>query len=161
MLEEVSKASCWWRLKIRSDGIPLQSLDSFEESLRRMLLQKYEKHWFVHEPMKGCGFRSLSYDVVVDPLLLKASEAAGIVDIATRLPRAIMFVNPGQVKVRLLDDRRYWNTSEGYDYETLETSPTKALNIETEQWTEPVSYAEKCRGVVSMAANTSLSVRAH
>mmetsp|Transcript_33375 Transcript_33375/g.65045 ORF Transcript_33375/g.65045 Transcript_33375/m.65045 type:complete len:134 (-) Transcript_33375:262-663(-) len=53
--------------------------------------------------MKGCAYRSLSYDSRVDPLLRKAAEEAGIKQSIEELlsgSRYIMFINPGAVKLR-------------------------------------------------------------
>ena len=42
--------------------------------------------------------RSIVHDARLDPVLENAAINAGITDIAQRLPRAVMWINPGEVK---------------------------------------------------------------
>mmetsp|Transcript_28061 Transcript_28061/g.49467 ORF Transcript_28061/g.49467 Transcript_28061/m.49467 type:complete len:150 (+) Transcript_28061:186-635(+) len=66
-------------------------------------MERCKGHWHVGNPLRGCAYRSLSYDSRVDPLLRKAAEVAGIKTSIEELlsgSRYIMFINPGSVKLR-------------------------------------------------------------
>eukprot|EP00471_Norrisiella_sphaerica_P000553 CAMPEP_0184482586 /NCGR_PEP_ID=MMETSP0113_2-20130426/4158_1 /TAXON_ID=91329 /ORGANISM="Norrisiella sphaerica, Strain BC52" /LENGTH=168 /DNA_ID=CAMNT_0026862413 /DNA_START=234 /DNA_END=740 /DNA_ORIENTATION=+ len=79
------------------------ALQKFHTSLVEGLTKRCKGHWHVDNPMKGCAYRSLSYDNRVDPLLRTAAEKAGIKASIEELlsgSRYIMFINPGHVKLR-------------------------------------------------------------
>ena len=64
-----------------------------------------EGHWYPSEPRRGSGHRSVINDLTTDPLLASAALAARIRDIAARLPRAVIWINPGSVRVQVEGER--------------------------------------------------------
>uniref|UniRef100_A0A7S3YA80 Anti-proliferative protein domain-containing protein n=1 Tax=Lotharella globosa TaxID=91324 RepID=A0A7S3YA80_9EUKA len=109
MREEIQVAASWWTKEIKkkydakTNGP--EALEKFHASLADGLVKRCTGHWHVEDPMKGCAYRSLSYDSRVDPLLRKAAEEAGIKQSIEELlsgSRYIMFINPGIVFSNLL-----------------------------------------------------------
>ncbi len=49
--------------------------------------------------------RSIINDLTIDPLLVEAATAARIRDIRSRLPQAVVWVNPSVVKVKIEEER--------------------------------------------------------
>jgi hypothetical protein len=117
MLEEVTEAAKWWKLRLPS-SIAAHMAEKFQQQLIKLLTQKYDGHWHPKDRGRGSGFRTLSYDHRIDPILLQASEAAGIKNIERLLEssRFIMFVNPGEVKVKNVSNAdTFWDA----DVETI------------------------------------------
>lgn len=52
--------------------------EKFQTQLIKLIQQKYEGHWHPKDKKLGSAFRTISYDHRIDPILLQASEAAGI-----------------------------------------------------------------------------------
>lgn len=51
--------------------------------LQEFLYAHFNGHWYVEEPHRGCAFRSLTYaPPLVDSLLMRAAEGAGVRDAA-------------------------------------------------------------------------------
>jgi hypothetical protein len=117
MLEEITEAAKWWKLRLPS-SIAAHMAEKFQQQLIKLLQQKYDGHWHPKDRGRGSGFRTLSYDHRIDPILLQASEAAGIKNIERLLEnsRFIMFVNPGEVKVKNVSNAdTFWDA----DVETI------------------------------------------
>mmetsp|Transcript_17348 Transcript_17348/g.24264 ORF Transcript_17348/g.24264 Transcript_17348/m.24264 type:complete len:188 (-) Transcript_17348:281-844(-) len=108
MREEIEVAAGWWTKAIKKKlsshtSDPTDALEKFHKSLVEGLTKRCTGHWHIGNPMKGCAYRSLSYDSRVDPLLRRAAKDAGIkVSVEELLSgsRYIMFINPGTVKLR-------------------------------------------------------------
>mmetsp|Transcript_17349 Transcript_17349/g.24265 ORF Transcript_17349/g.24265 Transcript_17349/m.24265 type:complete len:109 (-) Transcript_17349:588-914(-) len=103
MREEIEVAAGWWTKAIKKKlsshtSDPTDALEKFHKSLVEGLTKRCTGHWHIGNPMKGCAYRSLSYDSRVDPLLRRAAKDAGIkVSVEELLSgsRYIMFINPG------------------------------------------------------------------
>mmetsp|Transcript_3999 Transcript_3999/g.9433 ORF Transcript_3999/g.9433 Transcript_3999/m.9433 type:complete len:180 (-) Transcript_3999:230-769(-) len=106
MREEIKVAASWWTKEIKkkyNGQSGSDAMEKFQTSLVEGLTKRCTGHWNVDNPLKGCAYRSVSYDCRVDPLLRKAIEDAGIKQSVEELlvgSRYIMFINPGAVKLR-------------------------------------------------------------
>lgn len=81
------------------------------------MTERYTGHWYEEDRLRGSGFRSISFDNRLDPVLVAAAKRAGIdskllsakeldtdvdkvmVKLLDRARGKIMFINPGEVKV--------------------------------------------------------------
>ena len=73
--------------------------------MRRGIINRCETRWYPDEPLRGSGLRSIINDLTIDPLLVEAAATARIRDIRSRLPQAVLWVNPSSVKVKMEDER--------------------------------------------------------
>ena len=110
-----------------------------------MLSEHYRGHWHPDEPHRGCAHRSLQYmpnTGGIDPLLIKAAEAAGVRDAAffrghNSEPDFVMWVNPGEVKLqRGRTQSHIW--SDGVE----PNNPYQKLRLKCEVTRLNVEYAE-------------------
>ena len=75
----------------------------FETALCSILEARYTGHWYPTRPLRGSGFRSISFENRIDPVLDEAGRQAGLSHVERHLESSrfhIMFINPGQVKLR-------------------------------------------------------------
>jgi protein Tob/BTG len=96
---EFTVAADWWASQLSSKFSHRQK-SAFAHTLSQNISKHCEGHWYPTEPERGSAYRSISNDHRVDPLLVRAAMTAGIEDIADSLPNAVVWVNPGCVKVR-------------------------------------------------------------
>jgi len=103
--EEVAQAAQWWSSKMRQHDLAISQVQAFETGVRNGLMNRCTGHWYPTEPLRGSGHRSLVNDISSDPIFLAAAAHVHIKDISGRLPRAVMWANPGSVKVQLENGR--------------------------------------------------------
>mmetsp|Transcript_496 Transcript_496/g.951 ORF Transcript_496/g.951 Transcript_496/m.951 type:complete len:169 (+) Transcript_496:59-565(+) len=106
MREEVMAAGRWWMENIDKSGLAEAHLTHFRSALEEQLLVKFDGHWYPNDPRRGSGFRAIVYDARIDNVLVNAADESGVPDIHDRAPRAIVWANPGEVKVCTLNDER-------------------------------------------------------
>ena len=107
--EEIHVAAQWWSSKLTQHDLANSEVQAFENAVRTGLQSKCNGHWYPNDPLRGSGHRSLVNDISTDPIFLAAAAEVRIRDIGTRLPKAVMWVNPSCVKVQL-DNGRYPET---------------------------------------------------
>mmetsp|Transcript_7786 Transcript_7786/g.15446 ORF Transcript_7786/g.15446 Transcript_7786/m.15446 type:complete len:163 (-) Transcript_7786:153-641(-) len=107
--DEIAVAANWWSRNMRQQGLSQIEVAAFEHALKYGLVNRCSGHWYVNEPMRGSGHRSVINDWSTDPVILEAAAAVRIRDITSRLPRAVMWLNPDSVKVKL--EGRPWADS--------------------------------------------------
>jgi hypothetical protein len=90
---------------MKQDGISHGQGVAFEHALRDGLLKRCNGKWYPEDVMRGSGFRAVINDLTVDPLLVTAGEIARISNVGTRLPKAVVWINPGAVRVHLSSER--------------------------------------------------------
>lgn len=90
---------------MNQQNLAQSQVNSFEKSLRAAMSNRCKGHWYPSDPTRGSGHRSTLSSVTVDPILVSAGQAAGIRDIVSRLPKCIVWVNPGVVRVQLEEER--------------------------------------------------------
>jgi hypothetical protein len=111
MIEETLHAAHWWVEKIKTYNINVEApswLSHFEKVMTELLRAKYHNHWYKDDPSRGSGYRAISNEYSLDPILDKAAKA-----VSHSLPKnlarmvltsddrwLVMFVNPGEVIVR-------------------------------------------------------------
>eukprot|EP01084_Bolivina_argentea_P181063 312755_1 len=111
MIEETLHAANWWVEKIISYNINVEApswQSHFEKVMTELLRAKYHNHWYKDDPSRGSGYRAISNEYSLDPILDKAAKA-----VSHSLPKnlarmvltsddrwLVMFVNPGEVLVR-------------------------------------------------------------
>jgi len=96
---EVNKAVEWWSSKII--GVPHQNIWIFKQNLEGLIYLRIHKHWYLDNPSKGSGYRSIINDHHTDPILLHACNAAQIHP--SKLPSdCVLVLSPGIVRVRSL-----------------------------------------------------------
>mmetsp|Transcript_52078 Transcript_52078/g.129728 ORF Transcript_52078/g.129728 Transcript_52078/m.129728 type:complete len:217 (-) Transcript_52078:260-910(-) len=98
MREETAAAAKWWADCIFKNGLQERQVAIFRRDVEQSLKERCQGHWYEENLQQGSGYRSVVHDARVDPVLENAAINAGIPDIEHRLPRAVMWVNPGEVK---------------------------------------------------------------
>ena len=106
---------------MKQANLAQSQINAFEQSLRSGLAQRCDGHWYPSDPLRGSGHRSVICSITVDPILVAAAQAASIRDFVSRLPKCIVWVNPGVVRVQLEDDRHACTV-----FSTSAKSPSKA-----------------------------------
>lgn len=95
---EISRATEW----LTSTLLPTVSphRESFESSVKAELELRYTGHWYPEEAHRGCGYRSLTCNGTLDPLLERALAKAAIARDQLQQPvrNFMLWVNPGEVK---------------------------------------------------------------
>jgi len=88
--------------------VPEAQRDAFQCQLAQLLARDFHKHWYVNEPHRGSAFRSIKCDGYgIDRKLLTVVHSVGISSETTTFPpTVVMWVNPGEVKVRF---EKYWS----------------------------------------------------
>eukprot|EP00287_Rhodomonas_sp_CCMP768_P020262 CAMPEP_0202823586 /NCGR_PEP_ID=MMETSP1389-20130828/11777_1 /ASSEMBLY_ACC=CAM_ASM_000865 /TAXON_ID=302021 /ORGANISM="Rhodomonas sp., Strain CCMP768" /LENGTH=204 /DNA_ID=CAMNT_0049496581 /DNA_START=37 /DNA_END=651 /DNA_ORIENTATION=- len=107
--EEISVAARYWARSMRQHDLAGCEVAAFETALKQAMLKRCAGHWYPSEPMRGSGHRSVINDFSTDPVIIEAADAVRISDIGARLPRAVMWLNPGSVKIKL--EGRPWAES--------------------------------------------------
>jgi hypothetical protein len=103
--QEVKVAAQWWASKMRQHDLAQSEVSAFESYLRMGMEARCQAAWYPDTPERGSGHRSIMNDLTTDPIILKAANTVGIRDIQLRLPRAVVWTNPGQVKVKTEESR--------------------------------------------------------
>jgi len=103
-MKECEVASWWWASNLSPAVAPAISngqIVTFQKCLQDILEHKYESHWYIRDPERGSGFRSIMFEGhSVDGVLLQAARHSGIQNLKQRLTtQCIMWVDPGAVKV--------------------------------------------------------------
>jgi len=125
MLDEVHQAALFWSSFLR-DHI---CRDEFCEALQGVLVERFKGHWYPNERQRGSAFRAISYENRVDPVLIAAAEKCGVRCIHRLLEEArflVMFINPGEVKVRNLQD---WSAGSKYLFRDGHRFPLELSNL--------------------------------
>jgi hypothetical protein len=108
MANEIMLAAAWWSKQIKH--IPVEQANLFRDNLAAVLQKKYKNHWHTDQPSKGSAFRSIIFDeVTIDAMLLEASRASFISNLAVRMviPPTIMWVDPGTVSIQTKDSEPF------------------------------------------------------
>jgi hypothetical protein len=124
MLDEVTQGARWWASRLPSH-VPQSASDDLVRHLIKLLVQRYTGHWYPEDRRRGSGYRTISYDQKIDPILVQAAESAGLKHIERLLEttRYIMFINPGEVKVKNVQNPdQFWDA----DVETIWHTKTPA-----------------------------------
>jgi hypothetical protein len=119
--DEVEAAAQWWSRSMSQQNLAQSQVNAFEKSLKAAMSERCNGHWYPSDPTRGSGHRSTMSSVTVDPILVSAAQAAGIRDIVTRLPKCIVWVNPGVVRIQLEEERHACTI-----FSTAAKSPSKA-----------------------------------
>jgi hypothetical protein len=101
----VHHAVKWWSAMLKKHDLGASQVEAFECKMRDDLMIRCAGHWYPSDP-RGRGYRSLVNDVSTDPIFRSAAAGIFIHDIGSRLPRAIMWINPASVKVHLENGRQ-------------------------------------------------------
>lgn len=107
---EVAQACAWWRKTLASSKtkLPSETLATFESSLNSLICERLEGHWFVENPIRGQGLRSITLHRQgrPDPVLLKAAAAANITNLFDYISDDViditMFIDPCEVAVQTI-----------------------------------------------------------
>jgi hypothetical protein len=90
---------------MRQHDLSQSEVNAFEQALRNGIIRRCEGRWYPNEPLRASGLRSIINDLTIDPLLVEAAAASRIRDIRSRLPQAVVWVNPCSVKVKIEEER--------------------------------------------------------
>mmetsp|Transcript_2395 Transcript_2395/g.5694 ORF Transcript_2395/g.5694 Transcript_2395/m.5694 type:complete len:167 (+) Transcript_2395:29-529(+) len=130
MRDEAQITARWWSEQIDRSGLTDAHINHFRQTLEEQLLARFDGHWYPHEIKRGCGFRATVFDARMDTALSRSADDAGIPDLEERLPRAIVWCNPGEVKVCSLNDDRIsmiYNGGKDTPAATADTAPSPRL----------------------------------
>ena len=96
---EAKAAASWWMNKLQLKGVHPQTRKVFEENFVEEVFNRCAGHWYPTDPKRGSGYRSVISDAHIDPILLKACQAARLDP--SVLPREfVQLISPGEVRVR-------------------------------------------------------------
>mmetsp|Transcript_9534 Transcript_9534/g.23660 ORF Transcript_9534/g.23660 Transcript_9534/m.23660 type:complete len:218 (+) Transcript_9534:145-798(+) len=98
MREETAAAARWWADCINKSGLHERQVAIFRRDIENSLKDRCAGHWHEEKPMTGSAYRAVNFDARIDPVLENAAINAGIPDLEMRLPRSIMWINPGEVR---------------------------------------------------------------
>ena len=76
-----------WVKRIISYSISVEApgwQSHFEKVMTELLRAKYHNHWYKDEPLRGSGYRAISNEYSLDPILDKAARA-----VSHTLPKVI------------------------------------------------------------------------
>jgi hypothetical protein len=101
---EAVAAAAWWAEALGA-GVDAERAERFRRELAERIEARCEDaFWEPDVPTYGsCGRQVLS-DPRPDEALARAARAAGLTGLLDALPRAVMWVNPGEVTVESPDD---------------------------------------------------------
>jgi hypothetical protein len=111
-LKECYTASFFWTRffgKAAQNKKLVTELEQFLSTLTALLMTKFVPNfWFPQNPRRASGHRSLQFlgeSGGLDPVFVKAAKLAGSFELSAHSPNQhlIMFVNPGDVKIRNAD----------------------------------------------------------
>eukprot|EP00049_Salpingoeca_infusionum_P016980 m.351385 g.351385 ORF g.351385 m.351385 type:complete len:137 (+) comp16238_c0_seq1:350-760(+) len=91
--------------KLARDQFPQDALITFKSVLAKRLVVRFQGHWFVDQPHRGCAYRCIhKTHLTLDEDLMVASKAAKI-DFRTSIPPSFtIWIDPGEVSVRIGED---------------------------------------------------------
>jgi hypothetical protein len=105
---------------MKQDGLANSQGVAFENALRDGLLQRCNGKWYPDDVQRGSGYRATINDLTVDPLLIAAGESARISNVGNRLPKAVVWINPGAVRVAVSSERHVTTV-----YQVSQGTPSK------------------------------------
>ncbi|XP_002155861.1 protein BTG2 [Hydra vulgaris] len=109
MLKEV-KSAVQFLTKILSwnHRVPNTKLETFSNSLEKLLQTKYERHWHPEKPFQGSAFRCIRINAkFIDPSIIKAADMSGLTqtDLEKMLPKEFtIWIDPHDVSYRIGED---------------------------------------------------------
>jgi protein Tob/BTG len=117
--QEVKHAVQWWttallqatdtekgrsRMSSRLTPFDESVIEKFKTHLHQELSEKFQGHWYPENPQRGSGYRSISFDHRMDPILTKVAKSCGFerqVENRFRAVRSfVMYINPGEVRLK-------------------------------------------------------------
>src|SRR5262245_37020457 len=99
---EAGAAAAWWSAALRAAGAGVEAgqAAAFERALaERIEARCVDAAWDPDVPTYGSCGRQVTSTPRPDEALVRAGRAAGVSGAIDRLPRAVMWVNPGEVVV--------------------------------------------------------------
>jgi len=153
MIEETLHAAHWWVQRIISYEISVEApswQSHFEKVMTELLRAKYHNHWYQDDSSRGSGYRAISNEYSLDPILEKAARAVShslhkylAQMVLTSDDRwLVMFVNPGIVFVR---NKR---NSDDFIYDQQHHIFNKSLKKRSLKWAK--SHLQKSKAMGSM-----------
>jgi hypothetical protein len=96
---EATAAAAWWADALGA-GVDAEQAAAFRRELaERIEARCQDAAWQPDVPTYGSCGRQVISDPRPDQALARAARAAGVSALLDRLPRAVMWVNPGEVTV--------------------------------------------------------------
>ena len=144
MLRETQSAAKYWASTISSKLNNSQQLHEFEETLLRLMSDKFATHWHFDNPIKGQAFREIACDIenkFIDDLLIQAAKTAGF-NFAScySYKRGIrMWVDPGEVEVSFINPP--YRRQVIYQQQSLSNSPVSISPSSSPEPVYPYYYA--------------------
>lgn len=99
MKQELFVASEWWAKQL-VEQVGEKASSQLKQELYNELFQRVKNHWYIEDPERGSGYRAIIVDEhQQDLVLVKCANRIGVGS-KVKFPEAIMFLNPGEVKIR-------------------------------------------------------------
>lgn len=130
--QEIERAAEWLVAELLPADSPKRG--DLAASIQGELEERYDGHWYPAEPHRGCAYRSLTFNVELDPLLVRALRRAGVGrDRLVSKNPFILWVNPGEVKLLEAGVKRHVYIAHGltpnpYSKPKVRIEPTR-LNV--------------------------------
>lgn len=154
MFDEVKAATEFITNVLRlsnADRISNELLDFFDLSLQKLLVERYQNHWFPEKPFKGSGYRCMRINHNMEPILAKAAILSGVPSSCMdRLPNELtIWVDPQDVSCRFGE-----NGSIGAVY----SKGQKSESLSNTSSSPSPTYIQTCKGQ-AQHSSPSLNLR--
>jgi len=97
------KSACNYLASLpRQGALTAEQRKSFSDALADLLIQKYQNHWYLDNPLRGNGYRSIIIlDHFIDPMIMEAASRANIGNISELMPTELyLWIDPFEVSYK-------------------------------------------------------------
>jgi len=142
----------WWKENL-DQSLPSQICNMFEACLYKYIVKKYSNHWFINNPLKGQGYRSISFDRCgrPDPLLVQVAEELKL-ELQSVFPKYLesctMWIDPDSVIVK-----SFWSYSNKATEEILFPKPKYSSGVQSQY--SPLTLTTPLSSSSSSLSNSS------
>lgn len=81
-----------------------EDTEKYSNCLLKLLIEKFEGHWYPDKPAKGSAYRCISVENQIDNVLLKAAQETSIEPdmLSSLLPKKLdLWIDPAEVSYRI------------------------------------------------------------
>lgn len=92
---------------LKGQNVSQEKIGLFSKTLKELLQNHYESHWFPEKPMKGSGYRCIRINGKMDPLIQRAGATCGLNGdrLRNKFPSELtLWIDPSDVSYRIGED---------------------------------------------------------
>ncbi|XP_066495049.1 protein BTG3-like [Tiliqua scincoides] len=143
------------RLMIRDNKLDKGQVERFQDSLVKILCERFHEHWYPENPLKGQAYRCIRINrkQPVDSLLLKACTDCELDYSQLDLPPEIsIWIDPGDVCCRLSENSHYFSVSKEESHSGKATPELETSDYHSDS--SPSESSSEDEGPAKRAATT-------